>query len=128
MIQKFIELGSEFTDLYEWIEILNRNQDRIVHIFAFTSHHNNRQYLSYAIALTPTQPGDFQPIYICREGITLKDGQSKRKDLITFEVEKLGKTIIPIDVKHSSFFETSDLFYNYLIALLRLNHLIPPLQ
>ena len=95
MIQKFIELGSGFTDLYEWIEILNRNQDRIVHIFAFTSHHNNRQYLSYAIALTPTQPGDFQPIYICREGITLKDGQSKRKDLITFEVEKLGKNNNP---------------------------------
>ena len=128
MIQRFIELGAGFTDLYEWIEILHRNKERVTYIFAFTCTYQNQQYVSYAVALKPTEIGEFQPIYICREGILLKDGQSKRKDLVLTEADKLGKKIISMDVKHSSFFETTDLYYHYLIALLRLNHLLAPMK
>lgn len=128
MIQRFIELGSGFTDLYEWIEILHRNEERITNLFAFTCSLENKQYISYAVVLKPTEIGEFQPIYICREGISLQDGQSKRKDLVESEADKLGKNIISIDVKHSSFFQTTDLYYNYLIALLRLNHFLAPMK
>lgn len=128
MIQRFIELGSGFTDLYEWFEILQRNQDRITYIFEFTCTHRGQKICSYAATLQPTEIGAFQPIYICREGITLKNGASKRQNLVYEQVEKLEKRLITIDVKHSSFFETTDFYYQYLIALLRLNHLLKPLS
>lgn len=128
MIQRFIELGSGFTDLYEWFEILQRNKERITYIFEFTCTYKEQILCSYAVALQPTKIGEFQPIYVCREGVLLKNGISKRKALVYEQAEKVGKQIITIDVKHSSFFETPDLYYQYLIALLRLNHLLKPLS
>ena len=79
--------------------------------------------------MKPTDPGNFQALYICREGIPNPNLlENKRYDLFNELAKTLQKNIISFDVKPSSMFNETDLYYQYLIGILRLNHLIPPLQ
>ncbi|PGL57399.1 hypothetical protein CN926_29515, partial [Bacillus thuringiensis] len=69
MIQRFIELGEGYSDLYELLEIAKTNQERIAHMLQFETIKNDKKVCSLGVILKPTTTGDFQPLYICREGI-----------------------------------------------------------
>ncbi|MBY0120820.1 methylthioribose kinase [Bacillus sp. S/N-304-OC-R1] len=129
MIQRFIELGEGYSDIYELIEIAKANKERLVHLMAFHTIIDNRNMTSLAVILKPTNPGDFQPLYICREGIPNPNTiPNKRFDLFSAVAAELNKEIIQFDIKPSAIFAEKELFYQYLIGILRLNHYIPPLQ
>ncbi|WP_449619277.1 DUF7147 family protein [Robertmurraya sp. Marseille-Q9965] len=129
MIQRFIELGEGYSDIYELIEQANANKDRLVHMMAFHTKVNNREVTSLVIVLKPTDPGKFQPLYICREGIPNPNvTPNKRFDLFRETADNLGKEIIQFEVKPSNQFAEKELYFQYLIGILRLNHYIPPLQ
>ncbi|UOY93751.1 methylthioribose kinase [Ectobacillus sp. JY-23] len=129
MIQRFIELGEGYSDLYELLAIARANESRLAHMLMFTTKKQNRDVCSLAVVLHPTTPGDFQPLYICREGIpVLPDRTSKRIQLFEETAQQLDKPIITISVKPSDTFAETTLYYNHLIAILRLNHLIPPMK
>ncbi|MBM7586711.1 hypothetical protein JOC86_003263 [Bacillus pakistanensis] len=129
VIQRFIELGEGFADIYELIELTRANQHRLSHLIAFHTEIKGRQVTSIALVLTPSGDGKFQPIYISREGIPHPEHQpSQRYALFQNVADELGKTIIQMDVKPSILFPEIDLYYQHLIAILRLNHYIAPLQ
>jgi hypothetical protein len=129
MIQRFIELGEGYSDLYELLEIAKANQHRLAHMLQFNTIKNNREVCSLAVVLHPTKPGDFQPIYICREGITiLHDKKSKRIELFENTAKQLDKEVITFTVKPSDTFAETELYYNHLIGILRMNKFIPPMQ
>lgn len=92
MIQRFIELGEGYSDLYELLEIAKANQERITHMLQFETIKNEKKVCSLVVILKPTTIGDFQPLYICREGIPMPENK-KSKRVILFEemAEKLGK-------------------------------------
>ncbi|WP_210363704.1 methylthioribose kinase [Bacillus sp. REN3] len=129
MIQRFIELGEGYSDLYELLEIAKANRHRLAHLMALNSKIKDKEVSSLIVILQPTNPGDFQPLYICREGIPnphiLKN---KRYDLFEGLAAELDRTIIQLDVKPSTQFADKELYYQYLIGILRLNHYIPRLQ
>ncbi|MEW8971371.1 methylthioribose kinase [Mesobacillus jeotgali] len=129
MIQRFIELGEGYSDLYELIETARANQHRLMHLMAIHTKINEKDVSSLVVVLKPTDPGKFQALYVCREGIpnphVLKN---KRFDLFAELAEELGKTIIEFDAKPSTMFPEKELYYQHLIGILRLNHYIPPLQ
>lgn len=128
MIQRFIELGEGYGDIFELCELVRVNKNRIHQSFIFTSKKEGKEYYSLAIALKPINAANFFPIYICREGVPNITPVPQR--LSTFR-ETLGELqLVPVqmDIKHSSSFEDTKLFYQYIIGILRLNHLIPPLQ
>lgn len=129
LIQRFIELGEGYSDLYELIEIARSNQHRLMHLMAIHTKINEKDASSLVVVLKPTNPGNFQALYICREGIPnphiLKN---KRFDMFAGLANELDKTIIEFDAKPSIMFADKELYYQHLIAILRLNHLIPPLQ
>ena len=129
MIQRFIELGEGYSDVYELLEVARANQHRLVHLMAIHTKIAEKEVSSLIVVLQPTNPGSFQALYICREGIPnphiLKN---KRFDLFAELAAELDKTIIEFDVKPSTQFAEKDLYYQYLIGILRLNHYIPPLQ
>lgn len=84
---------------------------------------------SLIVILKPTDPGNFQPLYICREGIPNPSvTQNKRFDLFRGLAQELDKEIIQFKVKASREFSDKELFYQYLTGILRLNHYIAPLQ
>ncbi|MGO4887898.1 methylthioribose kinase [Anaerobacillus sp. MEB173] len=129
MIQRFIELGEGFSDIYELVELARANQHRVQHLLTFHTTINNRKVTSPVVILKPTNPGNFLPLYICREGIPQQEElPNKRYELFQQVSNELGKEIIKIDVKPSTDYEEVDLYYQYLIAILRLNYLLPPLQ
>ncbi|OEH93930.1 DUF7147 family protein [Bacillus solimangrovi] len=129
MIQRFIELGEGYSDLYELIEIAQNNQHRLVHMMAFYTKINERDVASLAVVLQPTNPGNFQPIYICREGIPNPHvTANQRFNLFKEAATKLEKTLIEFDVKPSTTFGEKELYYQHLIGILRMNHFIPPMQ
>lgn len=128
MIQRFIELGEGYGDVFELCELAKVNKNRIHRAFIFSSTLAGKEHISLAIALNPIDSAKFFPIYICREGITNNQTESKR--LIAFKetLENLQVKPVPVEIKHSSTFVDSRLFYQYVIGILRLNNLIPPLQ
>ncbi|WP_028398896.1 DUF7147 family protein [Ectobacillus panaciterrae] len=129
MIQRFIELGEGYSDLYELLEIAKANHHRLAHMLRFNTIKNNREVCSLAVVLHPTKPGDFQPLYICREGIpVLKDKQSKRVQLFEEAAKELEKEITVFTVKPSDTFAETALYYSHLIGILRMNRFIPPMQ
>ncbi|AIY74700.1 hypothetical protein NT98_1715 [Bacillus cereus] len=84
MIQRFIELGEGYSDLYELLEIAKANQERIAHMLQFETIKNEKKVCSLVVILKPTTTGDFQPLYICREGIPVLENK-KSKRVILFE-------------------------------------------
>ncbi|KAB7707950.1 methylthioribose kinase [Bacillus aerolatus] len=129
MIQRFIELGEGYSDLYELIELARNNKHRLMHMIALHSSTGSRSVTSLAVILSPTDPGNFQPIYICREGIPHPhDTPNKRFDLFKETAETLNQSLIEMDVKSSAAFAETELYFQYLIGILRLNHLLAPMD
>ncbi|WP_017753605.1 DUF7147 family protein [Calidifontibacillus oryziterrae] len=129
MIQRFIELGEGYSDLYELIEIAKTNKHRLLHLMALQTTINNNDVTSLSVILEPTNPGDFQPLYICREGIPNPEKKAnKRYELFMQLAEELEKEIITISVRPSIAFAEKELYYQHLIGILRMNHYISPLQ
>lgn len=126
MIQRFIELGEGYGDIYELRQLMDSNKGRFMHGFVFVSKTaEGKPVVSVAAAFKPAEEGNFMPIYLCREGIP--DG-SKRLELFEQSVKGLGHAPIRMDVKHSSQYADPKLYFGHLIAILRLNHYIPPMQ
>ncbi|WP_100330806.1 DUF7147 family protein [Bacillus xiapuensis] len=129
MIQRFIELGEGYSDLYELMEIAKSNQHRLTHMLALHTAAEDRAMTSLVVILAPTSPGDFQPLYICREGIPHPEhSASQRFNLFLQAAKALNKEIIQLEVKHSKNFAEPALYYQYLMGILRLHHYIPPLN
>jgi hypothetical protein len=129
MIQKFIELGEGYSDLYELLEIASANKHRLARMMAYHTNVNNKEVTSLAVVLKPAAEGNFQPIYLCREGIPNPNMlKNKRFDLFKEKADELQHNVIELQVKSSAEFAEKELFYQYLIGILRLNHYIPPLQ
>lgn len=128
--QRFIELGEGYSDIYELLELMSTNAHRIHKSYTFSSKHHSNEQLSLAVSFLPaTQNNHFMPIYICREGIRYSENKpSKRLDLFTQHAESLNLTPVRVEIKHSSQFAENELFYQYITGILRLNHLLPPLN
>lgn len=126
MIQRFIEIGEGYGDLYELSELIATNSHRFMHGFVFISKNKDgKQILSVAAAFKPAAEGNFMPIYICREGIPT---DSKRLQLFEEAVRNQNREPIHMEVKHSSIYVEKQFYFSHLIAILRLNHYIPPMK
>ncbi|AXH98603.1 methylthioribose kinase [Sporosarcina sp. PTS2304] len=128
--QRFIELGEGYSDIYELFELMSTNSRRIFKAYVFSSKDGENEKVSIAVSFTPaTADSHFMPIYICREGIKLTaDKPSKRYELFIEHAKSLHIQPVRLEVKHSSLFPETQLYYQYVIGVLRLNHLLPPLQ
>ncbi|MGE8033795.1 methylthioribose kinase [Lysinibacillus sp. KCTC 33748] len=128
MPQQFIELGEGYGDVYELLEIVKTNQDRFHQAFILTSTKEQKKFASLAIALKPVGESKFMPIYICREGIPYNEEQpSQRQKMFEESIKRLDRKAVVVEIKHSSIFSESKLFYQYLIGIMRLHHYIPAL-
>ena len=129
MIQRFIELGEGYSDIYELIELTKAQSNRVAFLLSLQTTVKEREVVSLAVILKPTNPGNFQPIYICREGIPNPEiTPNKRFEMFEQLSKELDKKIITLQVKPSSLFPVRDLFYQHLIGILRMNRYLPPLS
>ncbi|MBD3106846.1 methylthioribose kinase [Bacillus sp. AGMB 02131] len=129
MIQRFIELGEGYSDLYELIDLAKAQQDRVAFLLSLQTTVKDRNVVSLAVILKPTDPGKFQPIYVCREGVPDPEKTpNKRFEMFEQLAKEIDKNIIPLQVKPSNFFAEKELYYQHLIGILRMNRYLPPLS
>jgi hypothetical protein len=129
MIQRFIELGEGYSDIYELFEIAASNKARLAHLMQLNTTINDQAVCSFVVVLHPTNTGDFQPLYICREGIPNNpENPNKRIELFHSVAKQLEKEIVTLEVKPSMIFQERELFYQHLVGILRMNRYIPPLH
>jgi hypothetical protein len=129
MIQRFIELGEGYSDIYELIEIATANQHRLSRMMAYHTEKNGKEVTSLVVILNPTVTGDFLPLYLCREGIPNPNvTPNKRFDLFVQAAERLQKNIIELTVKSSDEFADKELYFQYLIGILRMNRYLPEMK
>ncbi|KOO40761.1 DUF7147 family protein [Priestia koreensis] len=127
MIQRFIELGEGYSDIYELFELARSNKHRLAHLLLLETTIDGQRKGSFVVVLSPASEGKFQPLYISREGIALTES-SKRIELFQELAASLEKKVISIDVRSSKSFAETDLYYQYLIGILRMNRYILPMQ
>ncbi|MGG0246784.1 methylthioribose kinase [Peribacillus frigoritolerans] len=128
MIQRFIEIGQGYSDIYELLEVGRNQKHRVARLLAMHTTINDKKVTSLVIVMEPTDPGKFQPLYICREGIPNPHAtKNKRYELFVNLAEELDRPIIEIEVKPSVLFAESELYYQHLIGILRMNRYLPPL-
>ncbi|MFE4704045.1 methylthioribose kinase [Peribacillus simplex] len=128
MIQRFIEIGQGYSDIYELLEVGRNQKHRVARLLAMHTTIDDKMVTSLVIVMQPTDPGKFQPLYICREGIPNPHAtKNKRYELFENLAEELDRPIIEIDVKPSVLFAEVELYYQHLIGILRMNRYLPPL-
>ncbi|RWZ60716.1 methylthioribose kinase [Halobacillus fulvus] len=129
MIQKFIELGEGYADIYELLELGDRMPDRIQHAIAFYSEKNGNPVASLALVMKPGRAKKFQPIYMCREGIpNPHEKENQRFTLFKEMAAKAGKEVVEFTIKPSTIFPETELYYQHLIGILRTNKFLAPLS
>ncbi|WP_100399439.1 DUF7147 family protein [Bacillus sp. FJAT-44742] len=129
MIQRFIELGEGYADIFEWLALVEANSHRVKYILRLDTEINSRNVSSIAAVFTPSGENHFQPVYICREGLLNPEHKStQRFDMVYKAASSLNKNIIPLSVKPSSMFPEKGLYYQYLIGILRMNKYLTPLS
>ncbi len=130
MNQRFIELGQGFSDIYELLELAKSNAYRVNYFLCMeATSSGGRKSMSFVLVLKKSSYGDFIPLYICREGIPVIDGKvTKRYELFEQAAKDQNKNVIHMEVRHSDTFADIELYYQYLIGILRMNRYLPPLQ
>lgn len=130
MIQRFIELGEGYSDIYELCELIKTNEHRYHNVCILDSTNKNGQNcVSIALILKPSGESKFTPIYFCREGIIVQlNKESKRLQLVEKTLQEINQVPFRLEIKHSSFFNEQALFHQYLVGILRLHHILSPLS
>ena len=109
MIQRFIELGEGYSDLYELLEIAKANQERITHMLQFETI-KMKKVCSLVVILKPTTTGDFQPLYICREGIPVLENKKVNASFYLKKRQNNLKKVTTFTVKPSTTFPEKNCF------------------
>lgn len=129
MIQRFIELGEGFSDIYELCELIKTNEHRYHNVCILSSIKDEKNCISIALMLKPSGESKFMPIYFCREGLTIQPNKlSKRLQLVEKTLQEINQIPHRLEVKHSSFFAEQALYHQYLVGILRLHYVLPPLS
>lgn len=129
MIQQFIELGQGYGDVYELCELIRTNKNRFQNAFIFISQKDEQKVASIAVAFKAVGDSNYMPIYVCREGIPYNpEKPSKRLELFEEALNEINQKAIPMEIKHSSIYSETTLFYQHLIGILRMNRFIPQLE
>lgn len=126
LIQRFVELGEGFSDLYELLQITRTNKERLHRIIRLDTVIDGKKVCSIVVVLNPVEPGNYMPCYICREGIPHpEERKTGRYTLIDQLVDELKTELCRLVVKPSTEFNELELYYQYLIGVLRMNKFIP---
>ena len=129
MKQSFIVLGEGLTDLFEFTTLIDYNHPRIDKIIYFHSPQTEKQLSSVAIVMQPTEGNYFQALYMMMNAVKYPYPDSNKKfEMINNKAEAYDIPVLGIDVQPPEAFHDNDLYFNYLISVLRLQRWIPPLQ
>lgn len=128
MKQSFITLGQGYGDIFEMIELLKFNHLRIEKLLFLHTTLEETPKTSALLVMQPTPESHFQAIYTILEALPYPyPNSNKRIDLLKTCANEHHITIQEFDVKSSHHFYETDLYYQYLLGVLRLQRIIKPM-
>ncbi|MGW7989046.1 DUF7147 family protein [Staphylococcus xylosus] len=129
MKQSFIKLGKGLTDLFEFNTLIEYNFERIDHLVYFHSPKSEKQRSSVALIMKPTSGQHFQAMYIMLNALNYPYPTSNKKfEMINNQAAKYNIEVKAVEVQPLEVFHETELYFNYLTSVLRLQRWIPPLQ
>ncbi|ARJ14287.1 MULTISPECIES: DUF7147 family protein [Staphylococcus] len=129
MKQSFIVLGEGLTDLFEFLTLIDYDHARVDKIMYFHTPESEKQQSSVALVMQPTEGHHFQAMYIMLNAMSYPYPESNKKfQMINEKAEQYNIQTIGVDVQPIEAFHDLDLYFKYLISILRLQNWIPPLQ
>lgn len=129
MKQSFISLGEGYSDLFELEQLMQYNHARTECLLFLHTTLEKTPKTSAVLVMQPTVDGNFQAMYSIFEGINYPYPESnKRFDLIKSWAEQYDIKIKEFDVKAKHFFYEDALYHQYLIGVLRLQRVLPPMH
>lgn len=129
MKQSFIVLGEGLTDLFEFLTIIEYNYQRIDKIIYFHTPESNLKRSSVSIVMKPTSGNHFQALYTMLNAMPYPyPNKNKKFTMINDLANQYHIKIIEVDVHPPEAYHSQDIYFQYLIGVLRLQNWIPPLQ
>ncbi|GEL75994.1 hypothetical protein TMU01_02290 [Tenuibacillus multivorans] len=114
--------------MFELFTLMEAMPDRVDRLLALHTIKNDEERTSLACIFKPTNQGNFHPIYICLEGIPKpNDQRNKRYEMFKALSEQFDKPIVEFTVPPSETYHEEEQYFQQIIAVLRLNHLLPPI-
>lgn len=129
MTQQFIYLGEGYSDFFELEELIEYNAPRISRLLLLHTTLEEEKKTSVILVMNKTRQGNFQALYSILEAIPYPYPQSnKRIDLVRSWAQNKNITINEVEVKSKKHFFETALYEQYLVGVLRLQRLLPPLN
>lgn len=122
-MQKFIVLGHGYSEIFELKALLEYNHTRVDKAIFF--HHEDAPS-TFSLVMKPVEK-DFQALYTILRG--LRNGpDGKMYEMIHNLCKEYGVEVVVMTSRDPEDFHEKELFFQYMIGVLRLNHLIPQLK
>ncbi|MGJ5712211.1 DUF7147 family protein [Staphylococcus auricularis] len=129
MKQSFILLGNGLTDLFEFMTLMEYDHPRVAFVVYFHTPRSEQQKSSVALVMNPTSGQHFQAMYLMLNAVKYPyPDRNKKFDMINEQAEQYDIEVKEIDVHPPEDYYDIELYYNYLVSVLRLQNWIPPLQ
>lgn len=123
-MQKFITLGEGYGDIFELETLIEYNHPRIVRGLFL---HSGSTPSTFLLVMSPVR-GNFQAIYTIYQGVPVRDGTGKKYDMINSWCTGKDIPVTEMTSRNPDDFHEREQFYRYITGVLRLNHLLPPLN
>ncbi|WP_077622129.1 DUF7147 family protein [Sediminibacillus massiliensis] len=124
-MKKFIQLGEGLSDFYELLELANQMPQRVNSFVSLPTEKNGYHVTSLVLIMQPARQGEFQPIYVCLEGIPDPNHKpNQRFDLFKETADRLNKRIIELQIKPSTDFYETELYFQYVMGIFQMNRLL----
>ncbi len=124
-MQKYIELGTGYAEIFELEQLIHYNKPRIDKAIMLT---HGEDQATFLLIMNPVKD-HFQAIYTIFKGVPVAvSGSQKKYELIKQWLESADIQLVEIDTKNPDEFYEKEQYYQYVTGILRLNYLLPDMR
>ena len=122
-MQKFIRLGDGYGDIFELEALIEYNRQRIKSGIYL---HVENEPSTFVLVMAPVC-GNFQALYTIYRGIPMASKHRQKYNIINDCLEKYNIQKVEMTTRTPDDFHDPEQYFQYMIGVLRLNHLLPPM-
>lgn len=123
-MQKFIQIGDGYGDIFEMEALIQYNHQRIKSGIYL---HTEGRPSTFVLVMAPVR-GNFQALYTIFQGIPMTSRNQQKYKIINESLEKYNIAKIEMTTRDPDDFYEREQYFQYMLGVLRLNNLIPPLS
>lgn len=123
-MQKFIQLGDGYGDIFELEALIQYNHQRIKSGIYL---HVEGRPSTFVLVMSPVR-GNFQALYTIYQGIPMTSKNKTKYKIINENLEKYNIGKVEMTTRDPGDFHVREQYFQYMLGVLRLNNLLPPLS